>query len=159
MGRRLLPSILLICLATGRVPAQEAAVFDVVVSLSPSAAEALGRTGESLIVSAWYYADPRAGAEARANARGLIDLGTEEHRLDGMGGTVALGSAPLDIAAYSDIGGPVQVNINIFAGEGGSPDTRLACDFFDGPVARASLEPVALRCSLVREGLRPEAKS
>lgn len=159
MGRRLLASVLLFCLSAGRAAAQEATGFDVVVNLTPSAAEALSRAGESLIVSAWYYAEPRAGAEARANPRGLIDLGTEEHRLDGMGGTVALGSAPLDTAAYADIGGPVRVNINVLAGEGASPDARIACDFFDGPVTRASLAPVALRCSLVREGLRPEAKS
>jgi hypothetical protein len=155
----MLSSVLLIGLAAGRAAAQEAGGFEVVVNLTPSAAEALAGAGESLIVSAWYYAEPRAGAEARATARGLIDLGTEAHRLDGMGGTVALGSAPLDTAAYADIGGPVHVNINIFAGEGGSPDTRLSCDFFDGPVTRASLEPVALRCSLVREGLPPRGKS
>jgi len=139
--------------------AEGATRFEVVVNLTPTAAETLGQAGEAITVSAWYYADPRPGSEANANPIGVIDLGTEELALVGMGGTAALGLAPLDTAAYADIGGPVFVNINVVSARRTAPENLLSCDFFDGPVSRAAAAPVALRCGLIEEAIPTRAKS
>lgn len=158
MHGRILSAVLALVLTAGSSAAQ-ANQFDVVINLTAAAAETLGQAGETIIVSAWYYAEPRPGAEARTNAVGLIDLGTEEQSLAGLGGSLVLGATPLDTAGYADIGGPVQVNINVFSGRQSSDDNLLSCDFFDGPVSRAAAKPVALRCALIEEALPTEVKS
>ena len=75
-----------LALCAGAASAADGFGFDVEVSLTPKAAETLGRTGEGIVVSAWWYADPKAGAEQHTNPVGLIDVGTEEHQLEGDGG-------------------------------------------------------------------------
>lgn len=133
--------------------------FSVIVTLTPMAAERLTREREGVVISAWYYADPKRGAEGRANPAGLIDVGTEEIRLDGAGGQAHVSGATIDPATFGLIGGPLNVNVNVWSARRSVPDNVLACDFFDGLLTRAQVAPVELRCGLIAEGIATEAKS
>jgi hypothetical protein len=153
--------VLCVALALGAGVASAAGDFgfDLEVSLTPMAAETLGRTDEGIVVSAWWYADPKAGADAHTNPVGLIDIGFEEHELEAMAGTVRIGGAGVDTGALAHIGGPVMVNVNVYSARRAGPDNVLDCDFFDGPLTNAMARPVALRCGLIEEHIKTEAKS
>ena len=148
-----------LALCAGAASAAEGFGFDVEVSLTPKAAETLGRTGEGIIVSAWWYADPKAGAEQHTNPVGLIDVGTEELQLEAMGGAVRVGGAAVDTGALAYIGGPVMLNVNVYSARRAGPDNVLECDFFDGLLTNATARPVELRCGLIEEHIKTEAKS
>jgi hypothetical protein len=80
--------------------------FDLVVNLTPRAAEALKLAREGVVVSAWYYADPKPGA-TNVNPVGLIDLAVEERELASFAGTLRVGGEGVDTMALGEIGGPV----------------------------------------------------
>lgn len=153
---RALPALLLSALPGVAGPQDS---FSVVVTMTPAAAERLTRDHEGVVVSAWYYADPKKGAERQANPVGLVDLGTEELALDGAGGQAHVSGSTIDPAAFALIGGPLQVNVNIWSARRSGPDNILACDFFDGLLSRAQMAPVELRCGLIVEGIATDAKS
>ena len=93
------------------------------------------------------------------NPVGLIDLGTEEHVLESMAGSVGIGGEGVDTTALGHIGGPVMVNVNVYSARRSGPDNILDCDFFDGLLSRAAASPVELRCGLFDEHLATQAKS
>lgn len=133
--------------------------FIVVVTLTPAAAERLTQAREGVIVSAWYYADPKKGSERRANPVGLVDVGTESVHLDAAGGEARVTGDTIDPAVFGRIGGPLQVNVNVWSARESEPANLLACDFFDGLLSRAQVAPVELRCGLIAEGIATEVKS
>jgi hypothetical protein len=132
--------------------------FDLVVNLTPRAAEALKLAREGVVVSAWYYADPKPGA-TNVNPVGLIDLAVEERELASFAGTLRVGGEGVDTMALGEIGGPVMVNVNVYSTRRSGPDNILDCDFFDGFLSRAAAAPVELRCGLFDEHLPTQAKS
>lgn len=136
--------------------AAERTAFEVAVSLTPAAIDDLKRWDRRILVSAWYFADPKPGAEAAANPVGLIDLAVEEHDIGSFGGTVRVTGEGIDPADFALIGGPLYVNVNIMPA---NPDgeNRLDCDFFDGLLTRATAAPVRLRCGLVDEHIGTRA--
>lgn len=146
--------------AAGTAPlaAAEGFDFEVVVTLTPKAADALKLAREGVVVSAWYYAEPRAGATG-VNPVGLIDLGLEEHELASFAGRVEIGGAGVDTTALGQIGGQVMVNVNVYSARRSGPNNILDCDFFDGFLSRAAAAPVELRCGLFDEHLQTQAKS
>ena len=148
-----------LCLLAGLPATAEDLGFDVVVGLTPKAAETLSKTGEGVVVSAWYYADPKAGAEAEANPVGLIDVGAEELDLGPLGGPVRITGSGVRNEAFAWIGGPVYVNVNVWSARRSGPDNILDCDFFDGLLTRATAAPVELRCGLFEEDIPVQAKS
>jgi hypothetical protein len=138
--------------ASGAAPASaaEGFGFDVVVTLTPDAADALKLARAGVVVSAWYYAEPRPGA---TGVNPLIDLGIEEHELPSLAGALRIGGEGVDTMALGQIGGQVMVNVNVFSTRGAEPDNILDCDFFDGFLRRAAAAPVELRCGLFDEHL------
>jgi hypothetical protein len=152
--------LLLAAAASGAAPASaaEGFGFDVVVTLTPDAADALKLARAGVVVSAWYYAEPRPGATG-VNPVGLIDLGIEEHELPSLAGALRIGGEGVDTMALGQIGGQVMVNVNVFSTRGAEPDNILDCDFFDGFLRRAAAAPVELRCGLFDEHLRTQVKS
>lgn len=126
---------------------------DVEVALTPRAAAKLAAAKEGVVVDAAYSGAAAKGAEKRTNEVGLIDLGREKIVLPAAAGTAHLSGTVVRPKQLNLVDGPVSVNVNVYSARRSSKDNLLACDFFDGELARARKAPVALRCALIEENV------
>ena len=125
--------------------------FDVDVALSDAAAKVLADGSETVIVSAAYFGDGKAGLDpAILNEVGQVDIGAAQVELPGAGRARLDGSA-VRRERLAFIAGDLQVNVNVFSGRRSSDDNLLDCGFFQDSVAVAAAEPVVLSCRLIAE--------
>lgn len=130
--------------------AQPSFAFVVEVALSPQAAERMAQ-GETVIVSASYFATPRAGiARQLITEIGTVDLGQQQVELTGAGQAHIDGSTVMR-DRLDQIAGAPEVNVNVYSGRHTSEDNLLACDFFQDKVAVAVSKPLRLSCRLLTE--------
>lgn len=121
------------------------------VTLSDSAAEKISGSGETIIVSATYFADPPPGAASElVNDVGLMDLGREELELT-RAGQVTLDGRHVDPIRLKLASGLAQVNVNVYSGRRSSPDNILDCDMFQDSVQVAARAPIKISCRLLSE--------
>ncbi|MFO1104828.1 MAG: hypothetical protein U1E34_01910 [Amaricoccus sp.] len=144
-------AMLAACAATPSTPQRFA--FVVEVGLSPRATAQLAATGGGLIVLASYYGVPKQAGQANP----VSQVASESVLVPGAGAAHLTG-AGLTREALDRLAGPPFVNVNV-AAELSSPDNLLVCDYFDGPLARATAGPVLLRCALAEEKAEAQAKS
>ena len=125
--------------------------FDVEVTLSDAARKRLADSAESIIVSAIYFADAKAGAPpAFVNQVGQVDIGKAQIELNGAGRAAFDGSAVLRERLPSTEG-DLQLNVNVFSGRRSSEDNLLDCGFFQDAVQVAAAQPVRIACQLIAE--------
>lgn len=126
--------------------------FVVDVSLSHAAKEQFSRSGESVIVSATYLADPATDAPTRMiDEIGMVDLGSAQVDLPDGEGRAAFDGSAFRNDRLRFIEGEALVNINVWSGRKSSPDNLLDCDMFQDSVTVAARQPIAIDCRLLDE--------
>lgn len=131
--------------------------FKVEVTLSNTAAQAFAKSGETVIVAASFFADPKPGTAKRdIDEIGQVDLGGRQVELHGAGTANFDGSAVARNKLHLIAGAP-QVNINVWSGRHTSQDNLLGCDMFQGSIAAAARKPVQLHCALLTESYATKA--
>lgn len=125
--------------------------FRVEVTLSDAARQAFGKSGETVIVSASYFGDPKPGVDQRAvDDVGQIDLGRREIELPGAGIATFDGSSVAKDKLGLIAGAP-RVNINVWSGRHSSQDNLLGCDMFQDTITVAARAPIRIHCALLTE--------
>lgn len=123
--------------------------FDVVVKFTPEAAERLKVTHEKVIVSAYYYADPDAKYETKANEIGQIDLGDEELKIEPNDQTVHLeGKLSRKGLKWAGDHAP-RVNINVYSARLSGPDNILDCNIFEDDITVGQTQTPTITCGLI----------
>lgn len=131
--------------------------FKVEVTLSNAAAQAFAKSGETVIVAASFFADPKTGTAKRdIDEIGQVDLGNKQVELHGAGTASFDGSAVARNKLHLITGAP-QVNINVWSGRHTSQDNLLGCDMFQGSIAAAAKQPILLHCALLTERYETKA--
>lgn len=121
------------------------------ISLSPAAAKRLASANETLMVSAFYFGNPKSGVPGRAvDEMGQVHLGNQDIELSGAGSADFDGHV-VDQSKLGFIDGDPQVNINVYSGRHSSEDNLLNCDFFEDAVQIAVAKPIAIHCGLIGE--------
>lgn len=95
----------------GLAACQPTVGFAVNVSLSKRAAEQLSERGETIVVLASYYGDPKKSAAAHANEVGQIDLSlqVEEVGVPGSGGLARITGSNVVANRFDRLSGPAYV--------------------------------------------------
>lgn len=114
--------------------------------------EVSAETKENVIVSASYYGWPADSAASTVNDVGQIDLGREQHDIDGPGNLRFTGSSYVHVLPRM-LKGPPEVNINVYSGRRTSPDNLLDCDIFQNTMAVAHSSLIVLHCKLLTENV------
>ena len=131
--------------------------FKVEVTLSDAATQEFAKSGETVIVAASFFADPKPGTDKRdIDEIGQVDLGGRQVELHGAGTANFDGSAVARNKLHLIAGAP-QVNINVWSGRHTSQDNLLGCDMFQGSIAAAARKPVQLHCALLTESYATKA--
>ncbi|MEZ0471382.1 hypothetical protein [Luteimonas salinilitoris] len=128
--------------------------FEVVVTLSETAARALAATGESVIVAADYFGYPTVAAQQRelpGTEDPWLTLHRQQVELEGAGTaefpSVALDPAQLELVER----GRPQLLINVYSGRRSSEDNLLDCGTFQDALSLAVRNGVAIECKLIAE--------
>lgn len=136
-----------------RAESQSSLRFDISISLSDKAREALHSRREPLVALVSYYGDPTKQAERHADEVGHIQLSPSASTVE-----LPLGQTQVQISGRQVrrerlewIKGPVMVNVNIVSGRRSSPDNLLSCDIIDAPLKVVQKAPVKLNCGLIIE--------
>ena len=104
--------------------------FDLAISFDPDAAAKLAELGEGVVVSAYYYGEPTADGQAKADQ------------------TVTLIGSVDDGALQWVVDGQPRVNVNVFSARKSSPDNILNCGIFEDFVAAGQASVPQISCKL-----------
>jgi hypothetical protein len=139
---------------------QEAALrfgFQVKVTLSPRATEVLRLRSEQVVVATNYFGFPDFAHRKDGGEMGEINLAPrQEARLPASGGIAEIKGSGVATERFDWLQDRrPQVLVNVVSARLSSPDNLLNCDVFEGPLARAQKEPVAIYCTLIEEQHSP----
>lgn len=127
--------------------------FIVDVTLSDAAKRQIESSGEVVVVSATFFADPADDADPAAiNEVGQVDLGRKDVEI-AKAGQVAFDRGALRLDRLGDVQGAPQVNVNVYSGRHASDDNILGCGFFQDSITAAARAPVEISCQLLSEAV------
>jgi len=153
-GRRLLKVVSLWVLSlvlchcqagsTSRIPSPYA--IDFRTKLTPKAQVSLRTSGDSLVVAAYYFGDPKPAFTSQADAVHRLQLQEERFALSGNTRRFHL-SGNLDPAKLAEIVGEPKVLINLYSAlPVGASDDLIYCHSWIGTVRQARMSPPVIAC-------------
>lgn len=122
--------------------------FDVRLSFTPEAERRLTRTGEGVVVDAYWYGGPAPQHRKDADEVGLLRVGGDRRVVEAGVRRLRLRPDAAARVAWLD-GKGISVNVNVYSARRTSPDNILSCDAFDDRMERAR-PGITLRCGLIK---------
>lgn len=116
------------------------------VTLTPAARSAFARTGERVVVKAFYSGSANANYQGDdLDEMGDLNLGSDEQTLSATGGEAVLANSKINQSMLQHMSGQAQVRITVW----GSGASYLSCEL-GGAVAELSRRPQNLVCDVAR---------
>lgn len=132
-------------------PALEAKPYEVKLALSPKALALLKTTGEEVVVSAMYYAEPQPGFEPKEPGDVGVDFGEEEKTVPPGDQTIQF-QGQYDPAKLAREGkGNLRVLINVYSAREAGTDNVLSCPAYDDELRVAAGAGIIIPCKLIEE--------
>jgi hypothetical protein len=126
--------------------------FNVAVALSDKAKKRLVDGRETIIVAAYFSANPKPGTPKQyISDTGEIDLGEEQAEIaPGAGASFREIKLKKDALAQADDQGP-QLLVNVYSGRKSSADNLLDCSIYQGTLKAVQHTSVSISCKLIGE--------
>lgn len=116
------------------------------LDLDPATEARLAAMGERITVSAFYFGDPKPGADVELDEMGQVWLGNEEVEVAPVDQTVTL-TAILEGPADRVVA--PMVNVNVYTSRLAHENNLINCGIIEGPIAELAVAEQRIECTLL----------
>lgn len=125
-------------------------VFEIDLTFTPRAAEKLVELKERVVVDAMYFGLAKSADAPGVDEHGMeVGLGSDAVEVDPVNARVKTPGTGFDSTHITSITGEPEVLVNVYSARKTQEHNILSCGLYQGPVAMAQKQPIAISCDLI----------